>query len=243
LTACHLVETCGASAFAVATLEEGITLRRTFQEKIPSSPKVRILVLGAPVGYPTCFDTYLHNDIELMVSGPEVAASLVAWMTNNDSRRVAEVACVAERRKEELMDDAVLCYGDFRNPMRNSVVRQISKGAGVNNEDLLKGVMEQQPSSSASSSLVAGVVGGVDTCKNDGKEMCTTTCDTTTTVSSNDAHSEGEDQRRLLLRRKRRTTTDETPPPTTMALLLPIISILIDRSRHRNSNESTMPQP
>ena len=52
LTACHLVEHCGASAFAVATLEEGIALRRAFEEKFPTFTRERILVLGAPVGYP-----------------------------------------------------------------------------------------------------------------------------------------------------------------------------------------------
>jgi len=97
LTACHLVEQCGAQAFAVATIEEGITLRRAFEEKFPSHSRVRILVLGAPVGYPNCFDSYLHNGIELMVSGPEVAASLARWMTNHDGRRRAEVERVAER--------------------------------------------------------------------------------------------------------------------------------------------------
>ena len=72
LTACHLVEHCGASAFAVATLEEGIALRRAFEEKFPTFTRERILVLGAPVGYPHCFDTYLHNSIELMVSSSHV---------------------------------------------------------------------------------------------------------------------------------------------------------------------------
>ena len=45
-TACHLVECCSASAFAVATLEEGITLRRAFDQKFPEmgAGRVRILV-------------------------------------------------------------------------------------------------------------------------------------------------------------------------------------------------------
>jgi len=173
LTACHLVEHCGATAFAVATIEEGTSLRRAFEEKFPNSPRVRILVLGAPVGYPNCFDAYLHNSIELMVSGPEVAASLAQWMKNHDGRRRAEVERVAERRKEELMDEVVL--GDYRHPMRNGVVRQISSGRGEVNEALLKEKEGTTP---------------VTTSKNvacdDGKEAMT--CNTT--VTSNDALSE-----------------------------------------------------
>lgn len=178
LTACHLVERCGASAFAVATLEEGIALRRAFEEKFPSSPRVRIVVLGAPVGYPHCFDAYLHNGIELTVSGPEVAASLARWMTDHDGRRRAEVARVAERTKEELMDNHLL--GDHRNPMRNGVVRQISKGAGQKNEELLRKDTER---------LSKGGKAPVSPTKNDGRE--TSTCNTT--LSSNDALNSEED--------------------------------------------------
>ncbi|KAL7534526.1 hypothetical protein ACHAXR_005930, partial [Thalassiosira sp. AJA248-18] len=170
LTACHLVEHCGASAFAVATIEEGISLRRAFEEKFPIlSTRVRILVLGAPVGYPNCFDSYLHNNIELMLSGPEVASSLAQWMKNHDGRRRAEVERVAERRKEELMDEAVL--GDYRNPMRNGVVRQISVNRGEANEELLKGT---EKSANAPSK---------NECCNDGNDV--STCNTT--ITSNGA--------------------------------------------------------
>lgn len=167
LSACHLVEHCGASAFAVATLEEGLTLRRAFEEKFPNPPRVRILVLGAPVGYPTCFDSYLHNNIELMVSGPEVAASLVQWMENHDGRRRAEVERVAERRKEELFNERVL--GEYRHPMRNGVVRQISTDRGEAIEELLR---EKEQ---------VHVTQSKDDCSNDGKEL--STCNTTITSS------------------------------------------------------------
>ncbi|KAL9179801.1 hypothetical protein ACHAXT_007771 [Thalassiosira profunda] len=138
LTACHLVERCGAVAFAVATLEEGISLRRAFEERFPDPPRTRILVLGAPVGYPECFDSYLHNHIELMVSGPEVAASLAQWMKNHDGRRRAEVESMAERRKEELLDEAVVLGGNIRHPMKHGVVRQVSTGRDATNKELLK---------------------------------------------------------------------------------------------------------
>ena len=62
---------------------------------------------------------------------------MARWMTNHDGKRRAEVERVAERRKEELMDEVVL--GDYRHPMRNGVVRQISKGRGQKNEEVLKG--------------------------------------------------------------------------------------------------------
>eukprot|EP00956_Cyclotella_meneghiniana_P005683 scaffold7302_cov72-Cyclotella_meneghiniana.AAC.18 len=125
LTSCHLVE-CGCEAFAVATLEEGVALRKALDEHFNANmverirPRVRILVLGAPVGYPTCFDSYLYYDIELMVSGPEVAASLSQWMKNHDGRRRAEVLKVAETTKEELIGNDALGV----NPLRNMVVRQ-----------------------------------------------------------------------------------------------------------------------
>jgi len=173
LTACHLVEHCGASAFAVATIEEGISLRRAFEEQFPHSPRVRILVLGAPVGYPVCFDTYLHNNIELMVSGPEVAASLAEWMKNHEERRKAEVEQVAEKMKSDLMDEVAL--GDYRHPMRNGVVRQISIGRGEANEGILnerEGMMPPTPSEKYG-------------CCN-GKAISTIN----TTIASNDAISE-----------------------------------------------------
>jgi hypothetical protein len=132
LTTCHLVEFCGAEAFAVATLEEGVALRKALEEHFSSvmesvervRPRVRILVLGAPVGYPACFDSYLHYDIELMVSGPEVAASLAQWMKDHDRRKRAEVLRVAESRKEELIGNEALAV----NPLMNMVVRQGNNG-------------------------------------------------------------------------------------------------------------------
>ena len=113
----------------MATLEEGVALRKAIDEHFSHvvlsvervRPRVRILVLGAPVGYPSCFDTYLHYDIELMVSGPEVATSLGQWMKDHDGRRRAEVLRVAESTKEELIGNDSL---GTVNPMRNMVVRQ-----------------------------------------------------------------------------------------------------------------------
>lgn len=109
-----------------------------------------------------------------MVSGPEVAASLVQWMVNHDGRRRAEVERVAERRKEELLDEGGL--GEYRNPMRNGVVRQISTGRGVANQELLR---EKEQ-------------GAVDKPNHDdstdGKESAT--CDTTATT--NDAPTEDD---------------------------------------------------
>ena len=127
-TACHLIEVCGAEAFAVATLEEGVQLRKAIDEyfvSIVSSmerirPRVRILVLGAPVGYPKCFDTYLHYDIEVMVSGMEVARALGEWRKDHDGRRRAEVTRVAMCTKEELIGNEALSV----NPLRSMVVRQ-----------------------------------------------------------------------------------------------------------------------
>jgi len=119
----------------VATLEEGVALRRAFEEKLSTvlGSRVRILVLGSPVGYPKCFDTYLHNNIELMVSGPEVASSLVQWMKNHDGRRRAEAETVGEKLKEDLLKQ-----NELGNPMRHGVVRQVSMNRDKTNEELLK---------------------------------------------------------------------------------------------------------
>ncbi|KAL3786264.1 hypothetical protein HJC23_005342 [Cyclotella cryptica] len=125
LTARHLLH-CGCRAFAVATLEEGVALRRALLDDDNVARRhVRILVLGAPVGYPACFDTYLHYEIEVMVSGLEVAASLGRWMRDHDGRRRAEVFRVAERRKEELMGEGgmLLGYSCAGGVVRNRVVR------------------------------------------------------------------------------------------------------------------------
>ena len=65
-TATFLMRECGCDSFCVATLDEAIHLR----EKLPYP--VRILVLGAPVDLPADFDRYLHWQVEMMVSGPEV---------------------------------------------------------------------------------------------------------------------------------------------------------------------------
>lgn len=146
-TACHLVEKCGADAFAVATLEEGVALRKALQENLYEKDggtgasnnfsalprKVRICVLGAPVGYPSCFDTYLHYDIEVMVSGPEVAASLARWMIDHEGRKRAEVERAAEQRKEQLLR----MDGADQHPMRNRVVRQVQQenDEGKKNKD------------------------------------------------------------------------------------------------------------
>jgi hypothetical protein len=128
-SALHLADVCGAECFAVATLEEGIALRRAFNsvppgrwnsehlaatmmfhsqdsmsmgQSLPStsvaaatgsrsvSPtqeatarvmrpsRIRILVLGPPVGFPRCFDDYYHHGIDLMVRKDTCLACLIA---------------------------------------------------------------------------------------------------------------------------------------------------------------------
>lgn len=62
--------------------------------------RIRILVLGPPVGYPRCFDLYHHHNIELMVSGPEAARALMHWIEDVDERRRMEVERAAAEAKE-----------------------------------------------------------------------------------------------------------------------------------------------
>ncbi len=179
-TACHLVEKCGADAFAVATLEEGVALRKALQENLYEREgavgasnnysalprRVRICVLGAPVGYPSCFDTYLHYDIELMVSGPEVAASLARWMIDHDGRKRAEVERAAEQRKEQLLR----MDGADQHPMRNRVVRQVQQENEKGKENKDDG--KQHPMSP-------------ETAQSNESNQTRTTANTTTTMSVN----------------------------------------------------------
>lgn len=133
----------GAYAFAVATLEEAIALRRAFQETAGGSsngvqlnkspvtslfvkggddnmtlatlpttftipgrrrsarpPSIRILVLGPPVGFPRCFDDYFHHQIEVMISGPEVAKALYQWVHDPNERKRTQVERSAMEAKE-----------------------------------------------------------------------------------------------------------------------------------------------
>jgi hypothetical protein len=65
--------------------------------------RIRILVLGPPVGYPRCFDDYHHHAIEVMVSGPEVAASLLEWLANDGERKRTQVERAAMVAKEKAL--------------------------------------------------------------------------------------------------------------------------------------------
>ena len=115
-TALHLADASGAEAFAVATLEEAIALRQAFalnpvgqpwSASVSLPPRrrnlrpsfVRILVLGPPVGFPRCFDEYYHHNIEVMVSGPEVAAALMQWIANEPQRKEIMVQRAAQDAK------------------------------------------------------------------------------------------------------------------------------------------------
>ena len=143
-SAIHLADHVGADAFAVATLEEGIALRKAFETTPPAvrptplpmissdtrstssssspvsqpvrcrrSPQIRILVLGPPVGYPRCFDEYLHYGIEVMCSGAEVAKAMMEWVSDEKARKRTEV----ERAANDAKQAALLS----RHPSRDGV--------------------------------------------------------------------------------------------------------------------------
>ena len=67
------------------------------------SNRIRIVVLGPPVGYPECFNKYLHYQIECTVSGPEIAMALMEWVSKDKERKLAEVERIASERKEIVM--------------------------------------------------------------------------------------------------------------------------------------------
>eukprot|EP00980_Cylindrotheca_fusiformis_P023063 scaffold10090_cov119-Cylindrotheca_fusiformis.AAC.1 len=149
-SALFLADHMGADAFAVATLEEGIALRKAFQQTPPGSTyrsgksatkknsasslfqnhsesqststptnfsfdgglrrrrfqrasQIRILVLGPAINFPRCFDDYYYYSIEVMISGPEVARSLLQWVHNTEERKRTQVERAANEAKELAM--------------------------------------------------------------------------------------------------------------------------------------------
>mmetsp|Transcript_7518 Transcript_7518/g.18082 ORF Transcript_7518/g.18082 Transcript_7518/m.18082 type:complete len:494 (+) Transcript_7518:20-1501(+) len=152
-TALFLADNMGADAFAVATLEEGIALRKAFQDTPPGMqyklaggnslqtknstsakdvaslfqpststtnaarstdasssrrryhrpPRIRILVLGPPAPAKNAFDDFLHFNIEVMISGPEVAKALLEWVCNTEERKRLQVERAATEAKERAL--------------------------------------------------------------------------------------------------------------------------------------------
>jgi hypothetical protein len=78
-----------ASATNSSSRSDSPTLEAAARVMRPA--RIRILVLGPPVGYPRCFDDYYHHGIEVMVSGPEVATSLLEWLANDGERKRTQV--------------------------------------------------------------------------------------------------------------------------------------------------------
>lgn len=169
-TALHLADYCGADSFAVATVNEGIDLRKALQaspgivmkdwsvsggsktpglstglfqppvsidvklgsdtssiksstltagtqqvrnpmpvlgnvnQKFNRSAHIRILVLGPPTNLPDDFSLYQQYNLELMISGPQMARSLMEWVADHDSRRIAEVEKAAIEQKSVLLE-------------------------------------------------------------------------------------------------------------------------------------------
>lgn len=67
------------------------------------SPHIRILVLGPPVGYPRCFDDYYYYNIEVMLSGPEVARAMMEWVANPLERKRLLVERAANDAKQRAL--------------------------------------------------------------------------------------------------------------------------------------------
>jgi alanine racemase len=131
-TAQHFCDFSGADAFAVATIEEAVELRQALQRTTTTTTsntsggrsmdgstkststvsslvslrpaQIRIMVLGSPVGCPRCFDDYYHFDIEVMVTGPEVAMALMEWCSNDKERKRVQVERAAQDAKQQALD-------------------------------------------------------------------------------------------------------------------------------------------
>ena len=78
----------------------GTTKRRSLRPT-----QIRIMVMGPPVGFPRCFDDYYHHNIECMISGPEVARSLLEWVVNTDERKRTSVERQAQELKELVLNE------------------------------------------------------------------------------------------------------------------------------------------
>ena len=183
-TAIHLADSAGAEAFAVATLEEAIALRKAFettpvggakdlvngkatplpvgkastmfssffqppdddgadtvsangtaisQQKATAinkrSRNIRILVLGPAVGYPRCFDDYYYYNIELVVSGPEVAKALMAWVADPDERK----RTLVERAATESKTKALLNKPSAGERKEETATRETKHSATLSN--------------------------------------------------------------------------------------------------------------
>jgi alanine racemase len=83
-------------------------LQQQHQQRSLRPAHIRILVLGPPVGFPRCFDDYYHHNIEVMISGPEVARALLEWVYNKDERKRTLVERVANESKERILSSSEL---------------------------------------------------------------------------------------------------------------------------------------
>lgn len=120
---------------------------------------IRILVLGPPVGFPRCFDDYYHHNIEVSISGAEVAKALLEWVVNKNERMRKQVERAAAEAKELILserDHIPSKNGVRRQRMMEGQSSMDSNGESVDNESL--------PSSSRSSqsSSLEPVGGGGD---------------------------------------------------------------------------------
>jgi len=192
-TAIHLADSAGADAFAVATLEEAIVLRKAFEttplggakdlvngtrrsggaatsqlssffqppdmdgaETVStvgtriSQPEttepnqrprnIRILVIGPPVGYPRCFDDYFYYNIELMVSGPEVASALMAWVADADQRKMTLVERAATESKAQALLNFTINLGSEEEPTVRENKSVSATLSNVSGQDLVNEV-------------------------------------------------------------------------------------------------------
>ena len=123
-------------------MEEAIKIRKVFPLDGGNNayPFIRIMVLGPPLNYPRCFDSYFHYGIEVMVSSEEVAGSLEEWAKDVESRRLKQVESAALERKEKLLDAAgavedEMAFGKtIVKPLRSALMRKKT----VENEELVE---------------------------------------------------------------------------------------------------------
>jgi alanine racemase len=95
----------GGGSYASSNGPTGVSSGGRRRRKSLRPAHIRILVLGPPVGFPRCFDDYYHHNIEVMISGPEVARALLEWVCNKDERKRTLVERVATESKERILSE------------------------------------------------------------------------------------------------------------------------------------------
>lgn len=140
------------------------------------------VVLGPPVGFPRCFDDYYHYNIEVMISGPEVAVALYEWVCNTDERKRLQVERAANDIKEQILLDE---HGQQLVPWNTNSNSNNNSNSNTNNNNRSSVVLKMKKDGNELSAAAAGTKNANE------EEEGTTKADTAVTDNSSQASSIG----------------------------------------------------